>query len=364
LNVGKPLPWNVFNEQSQLLLSKGYTLRDHEQLDALLQRGMFVDQGDFDQHQRTAQQDARRHDPSQLWQWVQGRLGSLLNAAEPTEGWSHDLHEVADEVNWAMTDQREPSLFETLAKDDPREYAVAHAMQTAFLSCLVGERMGWSEDERRRLTHAALTMNVGMNALQTQLTNQLGPLSSQQRDAVRDHGRTSRAWLERAGITDRDWLHAVEHHHVTPNGGALTEHAKQAGDLACMMHYNDVYLAKISARASRAALPSHVASRTLFMQADGQRNPFVSSLIKELGIYPPGSCVKLANGETGVVVQRGEAAHLPKVCSLLDPVGRAFPEPVRRDTALAPFKVVDALPRGALAKRLPTSRRLQEAVAG
>ena len=69
-------------------------------------------------------------------------------------------------------------------------------------------------------------------------------------------------------------------------------------------------------------------------------------------MYPPGSCVRLANGEIGIVVRRGEAAHLPEVHSLIDANGQPMPQALRRDTSQAAHKVTEALPRGRLSQRL------------
>ena len=347
-----PLPWNVYNEGSQLLLSRGYVLQDIDQVETLISRGVFVDQDAFDAHQADSLRLERRQDPVTLWRELHQRMSHLLTQPMEAAAFGHGMDEACGDIQHALAHRQEASLFELLHADDPANYAVSHSVQTAFVANLIGQRMGWSEADRDRLSQTALTMNLGMTQLQSTLSMQLTPLSSEQRQAVQDHGRTGRIALESRGVSDAAWLHAVEHHHVTPNGGPLPANHAQIGELACMLHYVDVYLAKISARASRPAMPSHLAARSLFMQADGARNPYVSALIKEIGVYPPGSCVRLANGEIGVVVRRGEAAHLPEVHSLIGTNGQPMAEAVRRDTAQAPYKVTEALPRGRLSQRL------------
>ncbi len=359
----KALPWNVYNENSQLLLSKGYVLQDIDQVQALILRGVYVDQQEYDQHMASGAMAYRRQDAVTLWNDLHQRMNTLLSpTADPTE-FGEGISAAYDDIRHAITHQQEASLFELLHADDPANYAVSHSVQTAFISNLIGQRMGWNESEIETLSHAALTMNLGMTKLQSTLATQLAPLSNAQRLGIHDHGNAGRRALEARGIANPDWLHAVEHHHVTPNGGPLPPNHAQFGEIACMMHYVDVYLAKISARASRPAMPSHLAARSLFVQADGQRNPYVSALIKEIGVYPPGSTVRLANGEIGVVVRRGEAAHLPEVRSLICAKGQPMPEPVRRDTAQAIYKVTEALPRGRLSQKLNRRALFDQAVA-
>jgi hypothetical protein len=65
-------------------------------------------------------------------------------------------------------------------------------------------------------------------------------------------------------------------------------------------------------------------------------------LIKIVGIYPPGTYVRLACGEIAVVVRRGASAHTPRVCSLMSTAGMPLGEPVPRDTTLPKF-AIDAI---------------------
>jgi len=348
----RPLPWNVYNDSSQLLLSRGHVLRDTAQVNALIARGVYVDQADHEAHQQDTQRHARRQDAVTLWESLHQRMTQLLTQPADATVFRQTMDEACDDIRHALSHRQEASLFELLHTDDPASYAVSHSVQTAFVANLIGQRMGWSDTDCDTLSQAALTMNLGMLPLQSTLALQLTPLSPQQRQAVHDHGAVGRRALEARGVTDTDWLHAVEHHHVTSDGGPLPAQHAANGEMACMLHYADVYLAKISARASRPAMPSHLAARSLFQQADGARNPFVSALIKEIGVYPPGSCVRLANGEIGIVVRRGEAAHLPEVHSLIGANGQPMPQAVPRDTAQAPHKVTEALPRGRLSQRL------------
>jgi hypothetical protein len=53
--------------------------------------------------------------------------------------------------------------------------------------------------------------------------------------------------------------------------------------------------------------------------------------------------VRLASGETGIVVKRGPSANTPIVASLRDASGRTLAEPVRRDSSRPGFQVVDTL---------------------
>jgi len=104
-----------------------------------------------------------------------------------------------------------------------------------------------------------------------------------------------------------------------------------------------VYLAKITSRAYRAGQSPNVAAKEMLQ--DKTLNQAISAtIIKEIGIYPPGSYVKLANGETAVVTQRGTQAHSPIVFSLSNGSGMPLIEPIQRDTRTQNFAITAIVP--------------------
>ena len=361
LRLSEPLPWNVYNDSGQLLLSAGHQLEDEAQLQALVRRGVYADEVAYATHEAHR---ARRigADPFALWVDIHERAHGLLTRELDPLSFAHDIDQTAASICRAIDEQLDHSLFDVLHADDPAGYVVSHSVQTAFVCGLIATRLGWGSNERQMLTNSALTMNLGMRELQATLARQTHALSPTQRQQVDQHARRSREMLEANGVTDADWLRAVEQHHVTPDGSGLPAHHHQLSETACMLHYSDVYLAKISARATRPAIAAHQAARALYLQADGARNPYVAAIIKEVGIYPPGSCVRLSNGETAMVIKRGEAAHMPLVGSLRDSRGQALPEPVIRQTSQAAFKIVDALPRGHIQLSVAERRAYARAV--
>ena len=119
--------------------------------------------------------------------------------------------------------------------------------------------------------------------------------------------------------------------------------------LAEAIHLADMYCAMISSRADRKPIPANKVARELFLAASGDNASEIPAvIIKQLGIYPPGIFVKLANGEVGIVVRRGATAKAPKVCGLQDKRGAKYSRPTNRDTTEAEFAVVDALPEEGL----------------
>jgi hypothetical protein len=44
LQIGNPLPWNVFNHRGALLLRKGYSVTSHQQISRLIHQGYLIDE--------------------------------------------------------------------------------------------------------------------------------------------------------------------------------------------------------------------------------------------------------------------------------------------------------------------------------
>jgi len=93
-----------------------------------------------------------------------------------------------------------------------------------------------------------------------------------------------------------------------------------------------VCTAKISPRKGRHGMPATLAARDACLGADGGLDEIGAAVIKALGIYPPGSYVRLASGETAVVLHRGLRANRPKVASIARADGQPLGVPAVRDT--------------------------------
>ncbi len=202
-------------------------------------------------------------------------------------------------------------------------YGVTHSLHAATACHAAARYLGWGPDDQRRAFQAALTMNLGMLDLQARLSSQVSPLTSMQREAINEHPIRSVEMLSAAGIDDPDWLDAVLQHHETPDGRGYPHGISDVGELAEMLRYADIYTARLSSRANRPAMSAAQAGREL--RQIGGAKPLAAALIKSFGIFPPGSLVRLASGEVGLVVRNGDKAHRPMVSACDQRQWRAAP---------------------------------------
>lgn len=353
--VGKALPWAAYDRNGRLLLQRGETIHSRRQLEILFKRGLY----------RRAEEHARDDTPLQhaqanpfelladFRQRTAGLTASFLlgqpEAVERARRLAVDLQNLcAQESDAALGSVH-------LCKDAP--YSVCHPLHTAILCELVGSRCGYDQDTRLSLLCAALTQNLAMSELHDRLRRHAGPLVPEQQAVVDAHPQRSVDMLRQAGVDDEVWLQAVAQHHERldgsgyPNGLAHDDIAPHARLLGVV----DRYTAMVSERAYRPALIAKNALRHFLQDSQSQFDPqFGALLIKALSIFPPGSWVRLANGEVGIVLRRSDHATQPLVGALQNGRGGTYVRPLRRDAAQEKFRVTDVLPERSLPFDLAT----------
>lgn len=346
VKLGVPLPGSVYDEHGMMLLSKGQILESQTQLDALLARGMYVELSVFETHYRNASAAAapspaeRKFDPFLVRDTLKISLNRLLRAVIDGSAQVEQIVEFADHArDFAETDA-EAAIASSLLDRHEEMHAVGHCLSTAILGALLVKRLDWLEERRRSIVCAALTMNLGMFDLQQRLQRQASPLTPPQQAQIDGHPDVACEALKKIGVTDAIWLDAVAQHHEMPGGKGYPHHVGTPAEEAQLLRLMDTFFARASIRADRHPLPPAQIIRALFVEdGQGPYGTLVASLVKFLGLYPPGSFIKLANGETGVVFRAGENTNTPIVASVTTASGIPLMQPVRRDTSREAFAV-------------------------
>ncbi len=328
--VGNPLPFNVRNADSTLLLARGHVVDNHEQMEALFERGALVDIDEIKALDVDMASVPRERLPT-LWRSCMDDVGRALQTS-PHAGYTAALDDASAPVLALIERDPDLAIFQVLRHDhnSQLQYGVTHSVHSAITAHMVAQRLGWDAAAAQSVFKAALTMNISMLELQGELSTQSAPLTTEQRDAIHSHPDRSVAMLELAGVTDRLWLDAVAQHHELPDGSGYPKSRSDVSDAASLLRRADIYTAKLSGRAKRDAMTADQAGRQMFMQDPG--NPMTAALAKEFGVYPPGCHVALVTGELAIVIARGKTVTTPIVAALTNERGVAREEPVRRDT--------------------------------
>ncbi|NVO06469.1 MAG: hypothetical protein HXX19_11315 [Rhodoferax sp.] len=222
------------------------------------------------------------------------------------------LEEKAMELLHADVDASLFELFQALT-DNSLGYCATHALLCASVCELTGAKLGLSALQRQPLVAAALTMNIGMARAQDSMARQNAPISAWQRTLVAEHPALGERMLRDLGVDDPLQLDLMRWHHDPDNAAALPDNQTARH----LLNLADVFVARTAARRTRAAQSPVSAVRNMVFGAGSGDLGLGSAMAQAVGFYPPGTYVKLANGEIAVAVQRGERANTPWVISIV-----------------------------------------------
>jgi HD-GYP domain-containing protein (c-di-GMP phosphodiesterase class II) len=323
------LPYDAYDERGKLLLRAGHILCTESSVERLVRVAYFDDGTSA----RTEVQDNNLAEsrPLALILSARYRLHALLTDSKPAD-FCAEIKRIAELLHRACHTNADLSLASiVLQREGP--YASRHMVNVAIACELVGSALELSAAERSSIMAAALTMNISMLDLQHELLTVDGPLNEVQRAQVREHCDGGATLLLSHGVTDPLWLQAVRDHHERSDGSGYP--IGKRGELielpARLLASADVYCARVSGRDYRPPLQANIALRWLYLN-EGARldGKITTSFIKTLGIYPPGTGVRLRNGSIAVVTHRGHGSLTPQVSSITTHDGLRIGTPIRR----------------------------------
>jgi HD-GYP domain-containing protein (c-di-GMP phosphodiesterase class II) len=383
LRLQQPVPVDVWSAHGVLLLSKGQGIGSVDQLRKLALHRPMVREADFESLEPEARQQLLRagvrtpqitglppvairpsqalpglDEPASAWLDLHARLMTLLYNGSEAEDFLPRLQGI-EALAQALTETRTDESLFTLVQmllDRQTAYSAAHALLSATICELIAPSTEIPPAAQASLWRAALTMNIGMSRLHDQLSVQKQPPDEFQRREIAQHPVFGADLLRRLDVRDPIWLGLVHDHHETPDGQGYPAGKTELGTDQRLLHLADLFCARISPRRSRRGLAPNEAVRTLYLNEQEHDSPLGALLVKQLGLYPPGSYVRLATQEVAVVVRRGAKVNTPLVLAIVNPQGMPLSLPALRDTERTPYAVRDIVNADDVKVRLDAAR--------
>ncbi|CAG1017150.1 Cyclic di-GMP phosphodiesterase [Burkholderiaceae bacterium] len=388
LRVGQPIPVALRDASGRLLLARGTLLADEQQRQQLIARGVYVDSRDSEQFKKAlagkldsmvrsnallgqiarAVPDAADcapaaprkdlDDPVAAWHGVMLRASALLHDP-PQSDFATRVHRLERDALMLLDGDADAALLMLIhsTTSELHQYSVTHALLVMGVCELAARHLAWPAEWRPSLRRAALTMNLAMTSLQDQLALQDGPVTPPQRTMIDGHALRAAQRMRELGVADRLWLEAVEHHHSSP-AGPLADLPPML-QLARLIQRADIFAARLSPRKARQAMAATAAAKAAYVDENQQADEAGAAIIKALGIYPPGSYVRLANTEIGIVLRRGRRANEPVVASIVGKSGTPLGEPAMRDIRQKACEITGGVAPHDVKLRLNLERLLQ-----
>ncbi len=233
-------------------------------------------------------------------------------------------------------------------------YVVSHSVHAALLVEALGQSLRWTVPRRRSVVAGALTMNVAAREVQDELAEMPGEVDARYWAWLLRHPKEGVRRLREAGVRDGLWLGIVARHHERADGSGYPAGLRRA-DLQAEVRavaLADLYCALASGRGARPRVAGEELRERFLERAVAVDGALGQFLVRWIGLYPPGTCVDLADGETVVVVRRpakGAPAHCPRVRAIRSARGEYLADPPWRDTqeeSKRIVRVLHALPPG------------------
>lgn len=368
IRIGQPLPFPLMDRDGVLLARKSFVIGSRSDLLEYANRsgGLYIDVTDSEAHHRAyvGQLNGMVRDGRSLGEIAEAKISVQRPDTPDDDDAEHpDWLDLQVQGNSLLRDSQSVHFVERLERlyrrldvqsrrnpdgtlfalmhlssTETRMYSATHAMLVSVMCGLAArEVLDWPVTVESTVCKAALTMNLGMTELQDKLATQTDPVMPEQRKLIDEHPVRSMEKLMALGITDAVWLQAVAQHHTQAPGPLASR--TSAERMARLIQRADMFAARLAPRAGRVPVSPAAAMQACYFDENRQIDEAGAALIKAVGIYQPGSFVRLVTEEVGVVVQRGRNTATPKVAVLVNRNGMPTGEPMVRDTSLPDYKI-------------------------
>jgi len=340
LTTGQALPFDLFDNHHRLLLKRGYTIQSQEQLDRLIERGVF-----FEKEIIAKSQERNLVE----WLSIYLRMGELSYDFEclfdQTVPNYNEALSIAERIR-KLCELDTDAALGSIHHQKSKRYSLRHSFHTAVMTEILLKHLNLPEENRCNAVAGALTMNIAMLELQDILYSQKMSLSLEQKRTLVSHPLEAINVLRKHGIKHPVWIEVIEHHHEMIDGSGYPKRL-QVSELSIesqALSLADRYCAMISERGYRTGhLPDAAAKDLINSQTATIAPSLKSAFLREVGIYPPGTVVSLSNGELAVAIRRLQNPKQPLVRSLLSPMGIRYPDPPKRLTSKPAYAINEVL---------------------
>jgi HD-GYP domain-containing protein (c-di-GMP phosphodiesterase class II) len=285
----------------------------------------------------SVQTEAEYEDLLSLWSDLEAGLGVILTSPFSIDEFEQRIWQYDRWMTNLLERDADVGLYLLfqLATNSSAGYSTSHALISSVLCHLIAEQLGLSARERDTVVHAALTMNIGMTAVQDTLALQSEKLNQTQLDVIRAHAAKGSMMLANLGVSDALLVEVVSAHHDEQTDktelDALAPHKR----LIRILQVVDRYAAMISPRKSREGRSATESVRSIMSSNAGYSDEVGHALIRAVGLCPPGTYVRLDDGSMAVVMRRSKKPNLPHVAVISNPQGETLHQPRLHRTSVS-----------------------------
>lgn len=366
LVLNQPLSWSIYDGHGNLLLKAGHVLSIPKHVNNLLVRGAYTEAPPpkrgpqfADPHETRAADPVTaiptnappKFHPLSIFARMDSlamtleRLHGQLMAGSLKANLSTVVRSLAHAIIEAGTDNAD-ALLVACHLNRQHAYLVVQQMLSTALADLTAREMNMDDATRLSLICAALTRDIALLPVQLQLDQQTTPLDIEQIAMLRGHPEHTAEMLVSMGVDDPLWLAFVSQHHERLNGSGYPS-ALQADAIlpgSRVLAIADSYAAMVTPRPNRVGQLPKDALQALQAQ---HTSLYDASILQHahqvLTDYPPGTLLRLANGEIGVMRTRQKFNGQADLWLIYNHLGVPLMRPKRCDASDPAYAISDVL---------------------
>ncbi len=234
------------------------------------------------------------------------------------------IHEIDDIVNeMASTFEGSQDIITQLVNLGNGGHSdFNHITNVSMLSLMLGSAEGLNADELQLLATGALLHDIGKIDLPGSIKNKKEALSSAEQKIVESHPRNGSRMIKRIRVMDKRVLDIIENHHELLDGTGYPAklRANQLSKFVRIVSIVNLYDNLCNPVDAKTAITPKMALATLYDKYKEKLDrQLVERLIGLLGVYPPGTVVRLNNDKVGLVISADSRATLQPCILIYDP---------------------------------------------
>lgn len=225
---------------------------------------------------------------------------------------------------------------------DYDSYTIGHSVRVAALSAMLAAELGWPVEIQSELATAGLVHDLGKGRVPEEILFKAGKLTKEEMKIIESHPAIGAQILLASGERSPLIISATWGHHIREDGRGypIMPDWYTQGTAASLVHVCDVFEALTAVRPYKAPMSPRRAYEIMLKDKGGFNPRMMATLVRCLGLYPPGSEVLLSDFRKAVVVARGRDLENPLVRVTHDPGGIPIP---RADQPAIQLKAGDGL---------------------
>lgn len=187
-----------------------------------------------------------------------------------------------------------------------------HSLNVAMLALLLGKALGLDAAMLQTIGVSAIFHDLGKEDIPSRVLLKTDPLSHAEEELIRTHPEVGTKMALRGGLPEIVGLTILQHHENL-DGSGYPHHVGgekigvAARVIAIVNHYDNL----CNPNHIASAMTPYEALSTMFAKRKGWFDgAMLGKLVHVLGVYPPGSLVRLSSGATGMVISVNSARPL------------------------------------------------------